>query len=159
PDHFKVEKAGGGSIPAQTAGTAFSIRITARTSVDALDTGFTGKVNITSTGTLSAGGGTTTSFQSGALDPWNVTISNTGNFTITATRASGTQNGVSNVFSVTAGSATQLVFGTQPTSTSAGTAISPAVTVQIKDANGNLTNSTATVVMAIGTNPAGGVLS
>ena len=37
--------------------------------------------------------------------------------------------------------------------------IAPPVTVRILDANGNLTTSTASVTIAIGTNPGGGTLS
>src|SRR5207248_4957263 len=43
--------------------------------------------------------------------------------------------------------------------TNAGATITPGATVQIQDANGNLTNSTASVTMAIGTNPSSGTLS
>src|SRR5439155_27365076 len=43
----------------------------------------------------------------------------------------------------------KLVFGVQPSNTVAGVAISPAVTVRILDQFNNLTNSTATVTMAI----------
>jgi hypothetical protein len=58
------------------------------------------------------------------------------------------------------GPATKLVFDTQPTSTAAGATISPAVTVRIEDANGNLiTGDTRNVTIAIGTNPAGGTLN
>ena len=56
------------------------------------------------------------------------------------------------------GAAAQLQFQQQPTHTVAGSALTPAVTVQIVDANGNLTASTADVTLAIGTNPASGTL-
>ena len=53
-----------------------------------------------------------------------------------------------------------LVFGTQPTQAAAGASISPAVTVQVKDSNGILVaSSTASVTIAIGTNPSSGTLS
>ena len=58
-----------------------------------------------------------------------------------------------------AGAATQLAFGVQPTNTIATATITPAVTVRILDQFGNLTASTASVVMAIDANPGGGVLS
>ncbi len=55
--------------------------------------------------------------------------------------------------------ATQLVFGTQPSNTLAGGVITPAVTVRITDAGGNLvTTDTRDVTVAIGTNPAAGTL-
>lgn len=65
----------------------------------------------------------------------------------------------SSAFAVTVGSPSRLAFAQQPTTSTAGTAIAPAVTVEIRDAGGNPTPSTASVAVAIGTNPAGGTLS
>jgi hypothetical protein len=62
-------------------------------------------------------------------------------------------------FNITATAADHLLFLQQPTDTVAGTTISPAVTVQIVDQFGNLTNSSANVSLAIGTNPSSGTLS
>src|SRR5438477_10831992 len=58
-----------------------------------------------------------------------------------------------------AGTASKLAFVQQPTTTTAGQTISPAVTVQIQDANGNLTTSTASVGIAILFNPSSGTLN
>src|SRR5439155_18422299 len=94
----KVEAAGGGDIGTQTAGAAFSIKITAQDASNATVTGFTGQVTISSTGTLSAGSGATANFVNGVLASHSVSISNIGNFTITAlgltpnTAATGTSN-------------------------------------------------------------------
>ncbi len=57
------------------------------------------------------------------------------------------------------GAPNHLVFSQQPSNTNGGTAISPAVTVRLLDAYGNLSSSAGTVSMAIGTNPGGGILS
>ena len=58
-----------------------------------------------------------------------------------------------------AGAPARLAFGTQPSSTVAGAAISPAVTVLVQDALGNtVTSATNAVTLAIGTNPGGGTL-
>src|SRR2546428_50174 len=55
---------------------------------------------------------------------------------------------------------TQLLFGTQPSNTAAGATITPAVTVNVAVPSDNTdTSSTASVTIAIGTNPAGGTLS
>ena len=85
------------TIGTQTAGTSFNVRVTARDANGNTVTSFNGAgntVNITSTGTLSAGSGTTAAFTNGVLASHAVTISNTGSFTITATRTSGgAQNG------------------------------------------------------------------
>ena len=52
-----------------------------------------------------------------------------------------------------------LKFSTQPTNAASGASISPAVSVQVLDSNGLVdTTSTATVSLAIGTNPGGGTL-
>ncbi|MBF6605963.1 MAG: hypothetical protein IVW53_10320 [Chloroflexi bacterium] len=61
---------------------------------------------------------------------------------------------------VVVGPVARLAFGVQPTSTAAGAPISPPVTVRIEDAGGNVaTASSASVTLAIGTNPGGGTLS
>src|SRR5207302_9375275 len=67
--------------------------------------------------------------------------------------------GGSPAVTVNPAAANKLVFGQQPTSTAAGQSISPNVTVQIQDQFGNLTSSTASVTIAIGTNPSSGTLS
>ena len=79
-------------------------------------------------------------------------------YTLTAASL-GLAGATSSAFNIVPGAASRLVFGTQPSSVPVGIAISPAVTVQILDAGGNLTTSAASVTVAIGTNPAGGVLS
>src|SRR5438874_8828238 len=61
---------------------------------------------------------------------------------------------------VSAAAANRLAFGQQPSNTVAGTSISPAVTINVQDSFGNtVTSSTASVTLAIGTNPSGGTLS
>ena len=58
------------------------------------------------------------------------------------------------------GPATKVVYTQQPTAVVAGSVISPAVVAWIEDAGGNkVTSSSATVTMAISTNPGGGTLS
>jgi len=55
---------------------------------------------------------------------------------------------------------TQLVFTVQPTTTTAGATITPAVQVTARDAQGNTdTRYTGSVTVALGTNPSGGTLS
>jgi hypothetical protein len=98
-DHFKVEASAGGNIAAQRAATPFAIKITAEKANSTTEAAFTGTVVITSTGTLTAGGGTTAAFTAGVLSSHNVTFGNTGSFTITATDG---VTGVSNSFTVTA---------------------------------------------------------
>ena len=97
---FRVEASGGGAIPTQATNGPFNIQITALDGIGNTLTTFTGTVNITSTGTLFAGGGTTTNFVNGVLNPWSVTISNAGTWTITATNTAGAQTGTSASFTV-----------------------------------------------------------
>jgi len=97
-DHFLVEKSGGGPIGTQTAGTPFSLRITAQDVNNSTVTSFTSTATLTSTGTLTGSPVTTAAFTAGVLDPQSVTITNTGLFTITAT--SGTKSGTSSAFNV-----------------------------------------------------------
>jgi hypothetical protein len=55
---------------------------------------------------------------------------------------------------------TQLAFGQQPTATSAGSTISPAVTVLVEDSTGNIVASdNSNVTLTLGSNPSGGTLS
>ncbi|HEX9579999.1 MAG TPA: S8 family serine peptidase [Gemmatimonadales bacterium] len=159
---FLVEAAGGGAIPTQTAGTPFDIRVTARDAQNNTATGFTGTVDITSTGTLSAGGGTTAAFVAGVLTSHSVTITNTGSFTLTATRTTGgTQSGTSVSFTVNPGPASKLSFTVQPSAVAQNAVIAPAVQVAVQDAEGNTITSSSdsiTVAVAGGTGTAGAVL-
>ena len=112
-------------------------------------------------GTL--GGTTTVNAVNGVATFSNLSINKTGtNYTLTAS-SSGLTSAPSSAFNVTPGNPTQLQFAQQPSNTQAGSSITPAVTVQILDANNNLvhtgTGSTASVSMAIGTNPSGGTLT
>ncbi len=146
-DNFLVEAAGGGAIGTQTAGTSFNIQITARDTINATVTAFTGAgntVEITSTGTLSAGSGTTATFTNGVLASHSVTISDTGSFTITATDSagglgSGTETGVSGSFTVDPGSLDHFLVeaaggGAIPTQTAA---VAFNIQITAQDANNN----------------------
>jgi len=159
-DHFSFAAI---SSP-QTAGTAFNVTITAQDAGNNTVTGFNGngfKVNLTSTGTLTGAPLTTPAFTNGVLTNQSVTITNIGNFTIMAQGVGGNSGatGTSNSFQVNPGAASKLAFTQQPSTTTAGQTISPSVAVQIQDANGNLTNSTASVSIAIANNPSSGSLS
>jgi hypothetical protein len=147
----------------QTAGTPFAITITAQDVNNNTVTSFDGngfKAVLTSTGTLVGAPITTPSFTAGVLSSQSVTITNTGSFTITA-NGNGNDSGVtgtSNSFTVNPGSPNKLAFGQQPTTTSVSQTITPGVTVQILDANGNRTSSSASVALAISPNPTSAVL-
>jgi hypothetical protein len=104
--NFLIEAAGGGPIPPQMVGTAFSMRITARNADNTTKTDFTGSVTLTSNGTLTAGG-TTTAFVAGVLASHSVTISSAQTAT-TLTASDGTSASLSNSFTVNPGPATTL---------------------------------------------------
>ena len=77
--------------------------------------------------------------------------------------ATGLTSVTSNAITITVGPAAQLAFTVQPSSTTAGTIISPAVRVTVQDASGNRVTSfpggRPTVTVAIGNNPGGDTLS
>jgi hypothetical protein len=80
---------------------------------------------------------------------------------LTATISGSGVTGNPAVFTATArvGSANKLVFTTQPSNVGVNSPISPAVTVQVQDAVGNLVSSNAQVVLTLGGNPTGATLS
>jgi hypothetical protein len=78
----------------------------------------------------------------------------------TLTAATGLAGTTSTTFDITPGAATQLIFTAQPTNTTAGATITPAVQVTARDAEGNTaTGFTGNVTVAIGANPGGSTRS
>jgi hypothetical protein len=117
-----------------------------------------------SSGALTCTGGLgPTTVSSGVASFTGCAITKTGTgYKLTASSSpSRTAPSNANAFNITAGTATQLVYLQQPTNTVAGTTITPSVTVQVEDANGNVEvgDTTTTVTLAIGTNPSSGTLS
>ncbi|MFN7135814.1 MAG: peptidase S8, partial [Myxococcales bacterium] len=85
-------------------------------------------------------------------------VSKAGTWTLTASSGSLT-TATSSSFSVSAGSASTLAFTTQPASALAGATLS-AVAVTVRDAHGNdITGSTASITLAVGTGPSGATFS
>ena len=78
--------------------------------------------------------------------------------TLTAS-GSGLASATSASFNIT-NVATQLIFTTQPTSTVTGSTITPSVVVSVEDSSGRVvTTSSASIAIAIASNPGGGTLS
>src|SRR5207248_328415 len=77
-DHFKVEAAGGGSIGTQTAGTPFSVKVTAQDSFNNTVTGFTGTVPARRSTARSAGCVQSAAFTGGVLASHSVTLTQSG---------------------------------------------------------------------------------
>jgi hypothetical protein len=122
---FVVTNTSDGNIGTQTAGTPFNIKVRALDSSGNTVTSFDGgsnKVMISpSSGTLSAGGGSTDAFVNGVLASWPVTFSTSGtypgSFSLTATGIGGNAGitGTSNTFTVNAPACTNPSVTTQPT--------------------------------------------
>lgn len=109
------------------------------------------------TGSLS---GTTSVAATGGLATFpGLSINTTGSgYTLVAAAPSLT-SATSPPFDITTGSATKVVFIVQPASTTGGTALNPAVQVEIEDAGGNLVSTaTNSVTLALGNNPKSGLL-
>ncbi len=113
----------------------------------------------TNAGPGTLGGTLTRSAASGTATFNDLSVNNAGvGYTLVATDGSLTA-ATSSAFTIY-GPATQLVFGTQPSTTAAGAPISPVVTVLVKDSLGNtVTSSSASVSLVIQSNPASGTLS
>jgi hypothetical protein len=90
----------------------------------------------------------------------DLSIDKTGaGYTLTVA-STGLAGAASAFFTVHAGPATQLVFTVSPSTASVGTAITPQIEVTARDALGNTADGfTDSVTVAIGTNPASGILS
>jgi FKBP-type peptidyl-prolyl cis-trans isomerase 2 len=131
------------TISTQTAGTAFSITITAKDAYGNTVTSYDSSTTLTETGG-GAGGAVSTSpvtFTNGVYTG-NVYVTKSGTgVTITATH--GSTSSASNTFTVNPGALSTFVFNTISTQT-AGTAFS--ITITAKDAYGNTVTSYASSV-------------
>jgi hypothetical protein len=144
-----------------TAGTVLTVTATAEDASGYTVTGYAGPVTVTSTdgqAVLPPVSGSVT-FTAGVAT-FSATLKTAGNQSITVADTSTGASGSAAV-TVTAAALSQLGFVQQPTNTTVGTAINPAVTVALEDAYGNVvtTDSSDQISLAIGTNPGGGTLS
>src|SRR6184192_3360742 len=140
-----------------------AVQVSARDAQGNLVTGFVGSVTMalgTNPGGSTLGGTTTVPAVSGVASFGNLSLDKVGTgYTLTAA-AAGPTGATSNSFNVTVGAASQLVFTVQPTNTTAGATITPAVQVTVPDGQGNTaTGFTGNVTVAFGSNPGGGTLA
>ena len=129
--HFSI------SMPSSaTAGTSFTITVTAQDASNATVTGFTGTVAFSSSDPLA---GLPANYTFTAADhgvhTFTVTLKTAGSDTVTVTSDSATGSAT---ITVNPGAPTHLVFTQQPTNGTVGTALSPTVTVTELDAYGNV---------------------
>jgi uncharacterized repeat protein (TIGR03803 family) len=86
----------------------------------------------------------------------NVVITEAGTYTLEAMDGTLTV-ATTAAFTLAPSTPTHLVFVQQPTTTVAGVAVAPALTVKVEDKNGNVvTTDTSTVTIGVGSKPAGG---
>ncbi|MHB1584041.1 MAG: beta strand repeat-containing protein, partial [Acidimicrobiales bacterium] len=111
-------------------------------------------------GTLTGGGAVTVVNGVATFSGLSIDKVGTG-YTLVASSTPSNTQATSTTFAITVGVASKLGFIAQPSTTAAGSAVSPAVTVAVEDANGNVetTDNTTTIALAIGTNPGGGTLT
>lgn len=142
-----------------------AIQVLARDAFGNRATGFSGNVTLAITpGTGTAGAilsGTATVAAAGGVASFSdLNIDKAGSGYTLAATAGGLGDATSSPFAVAVGNADKLVFSVQPSTTTAGAAVAPAVDVTVQDALGNtVTGFTGAITIDIGTNPSGGVLS
>src|SRR5207249_3081301 len=147
------------------AGAAISpaVQVSALDAANNVVPSFTGTVTVAlgnNPGGSTLGGTTTVAAVGGMAGFGDLPLDKTSSgYGLTAT-AAGLSSTTSSSFTITAGTATQLVFGTPPSTTIAGRQISPAVKVRARGALGNVASGfTGDVTLALGANPGGGTLS
>ncbi|NQV38737.1 MAG: DUF2341 domain-containing protein [Candidatus Marinimicrobia bacterium] len=150
---FLIERPSGGGILTQIAGQSFDAKISAVDGTNTVDASFTGTVDIISSGILTSGSGTTANFVGGVLSSHSMTISNAGDFTLTATNSAGSEYGISNIFTVEPGPAS---VSTSTVSASPSIIINNGIstsiiTVTLFDAVGNAMTAGGEVVNLIST--------
>jgi alpha-tubulin suppressor-like RCC1 family protein len=142
---FAITGADGSPIGAQVAGTAFSVKITARDVNDSVATGYTGTPVLASVSGLSTGSGATPAFVAGVLSSRAVVVSGTGDVTVTV--ADGAVSGTSNTFTVVPGATAQMALATAAAGASSGAAFATQPRVVLRDALGNAaSNDNSTIV-------------
>ena len=113
----------------------------------------------TNPGGSTLGGTVTVSAVNGVATFNTLTLNKVGSGYTLAASAAGLTGATSSAFNVSPGPPAQLAFQVQPSTTLAGSAITPAVTVQVLDANGNpVPTATNMISLALAANPGGGTL-
>ncbi|MGQ0508588.1 MAG: kelch repeat-containing protein [Myxococcaceae bacterium] len=148
---------------AQAGATLSNVQVTVRDAAGNTVTGSSASIALAianNPGGSTLSGTTPATAVSGVATFSNLSLNRVGTgYTLTASSA-GLTSATTNGFDISAGPATLLAIQIQPSSATAGAALSPAVQVAIRDASGNtVTSSSATILIAIGSNPGGSLLS
>jgi sugar lactone lactonase YvrE len=100
---------------------------------------------------------TTATVNDGVATFNNLVLDSAGSYMLGESSTSGLTGANSNIFSVSASSADHLAFLTEPVDTTVGTAISPAVQVEILDKYGNalIDDNSGQIAMSVATGPGG----
>ncbi len=149
-----------------TAGSGFTVTVTALDANGRTVPSYGGTVTFSTTDPNVSGLPASYTFVPGVtgdngVHAFTVTLFTAGARSVTVTDTAHASITGSVTVSVGAATASKLMFGQQPTNTTAGAAISPAVTVTVEDQYGNVvtTDNTDVVTLSLGTNPGGATLS
>src|SRR5256885_236178 len=139
-----------------------AVKVRALDALGNLATSFAGNVSValgSNPGGATLGGTTPVSAAGGVATVFDFSLNKTGpGYTLPAS-STGFTPVTSTAFDIIPGTATQLAFTVQPSTTVAGAAISPAVQVTALDPAGNLVPSfTGSITVALGNNPGGSTL-
>jgi uncharacterized repeat protein (TIGR02543 family) len=148
-----------GSISSKTAGTAFSVTITAEDAGGNTLTGYTGTVHFTSTDgqAVLPGDYTFTSTDSGVHTFTNgFTLKTAGSQTITVRDAAASVSTTSSSITVSAASVSKLVYTVGTSQTVAHGVRSTVITVQRQDAYGNAVTSGGSLTVNLSSSSSGG---
>jgi hypothetical protein len=147
---------------ASTAGSAFSVTVTALDSSGNKFGDYTGTVHFTSSDLAAVlpSDYTFTAADNGS-HTFSVILKTASVQNVTATDTAKPTEAGSGSVTVSPAAASALAFGQQPSSATAGAVISPAVTVRVVDAYGNLviSDNTDQVTLSLASNAGGGALS
>ena len=138
-------------ISMQTAGSAFSVRITALDDSGQVVLSYDDTVAVTSTSSISVGGGSVGPLADGVFDD-SITLTSAGAQTITVT--GGGKSGTSASFTVRAATPSAVNVTTPPSDGRAGIALPTQPVVQVEDAFGNLVDWDDTTLITVTASPA-----
>src|SRR4029077_13283302 len=148
-----------------TAGAALTpaVQVTAQDAQGNTVTGFTANVTLALANNPGGGtltGSTTVAAVAGVASFGTLSVNRSGVGYTLQVSAGSLSGGPSAAFTITPGPATQLVVTQQPTGITAGSIVTPAMRVTALDAQGNTATAfTGNVIVALGNNPGGSVLS